>query len=102
MNLGLTKHKAKLLASKLRNHTIQRLTTIINTRHALCLHEGFWGGVLGAQWWRTGEGESGRPGAWRATLQISIISFSGSEPVSPRIAVSSVGLEGLLPEPVKW
>eukprot|EP00983_Pelagomonas_calceolata_P127962 1161467-Pelagomonas_calceolata.AAC.3 len=28
------------------------------------------GSLLGAQWWRMGEGESGCPGAWRSTLQI--------------------------------
>eukprot|EP00983_Pelagomonas_calceolata_P001781 59775-Pelagomonas_calceolata.AAC.1 len=47
MDLGLSKQKAKSLASKLRNYALQRLTTIINTRHALCLHGGFWGGVAG-------------------------------------------------------
>eukprot|EP00983_Pelagomonas_calceolata_P132166 1161841-Pelagomonas_calceolata.AAC.2 len=42
-------------------------------------HKGFWGGgLLGARRRRTGEGESGRPGVWRATLQIPIISVSGS------------------------
>eukprot|EP00983_Pelagomonas_calceolata_P000764 27598-Pelagomonas_calceolata.AAC.1 len=62
MNLGLTKQKSKSLASKFRDHAIQRLTNIINTRHVLCLHGGFWGGVLGVRRRRTGEGESGRPG----------------------------------------
>eukprot|EP00983_Pelagomonas_calceolata_P008913 289500-Pelagomonas_calceolata.AAC.1 len=68
VNLGLTEQKAKSLASKLRDHAIQRLNIIINTKHALCS----WGGVLGARRRRTGEGESGHPGAWRATLQIPI------------------------------
>ena len=36
INLGLTKQKAESLASQLRDHAIQRLSTIINTRHALC------------------------------------------------------------------
>eukprot|EP00983_Pelagomonas_calceolata_P027698 869584-Pelagomonas_calceolata.AAC.1 len=40
-----------------------------------------------------GEGESGHPGAWRATLLIPIRSFFW---LSPRLAVSSVGLKGLL------
>eukprot|EP00983_Pelagomonas_calceolata_P095347 1158001-Pelagomonas_calceolata.AAC.5 len=30
------------------------------------------GDKLGAWWWRVGEGESGRPGAWPTTLQILI------------------------------
>eukprot|EP00983_Pelagomonas_calceolata_P074697 1152657-Pelagomonas_calceolata.AAC.1 len=64
MNLGLTKQQAKSLASKLRDRAIQRLTTVINTRHSLCFHGGFWGGLLGALRQKTGEGESGRPGAW--------------------------------------
>eukprot|EP00983_Pelagomonas_calceolata_P037424 1136322-Pelagomonas_calceolata.AAC.4 len=46
MNLGLTKQKATSLASKLWDHAIQRLTTIINPRHAR-FHGGFWGGVAG-------------------------------------------------------
>jgi len=36
INLGLTNQKAKVLASQLRDHAIQKLSTIINTRHALC------------------------------------------------------------------
>eukprot|EP00983_Pelagomonas_calceolata_P055228 1144052-Pelagomonas_calceolata.AAC.8 len=60
------------ICHKLRDHAIQRLITIINTRHALCFHGGFWGGLLGARRQRTGEGESGRPGARQATLQIPI------------------------------
>eukprot|EP00983_Pelagomonas_calceolata_P034197 1071552-Pelagomonas_calceolata.AAC.1 len=60
MNLGLTKQKAKSLASKLRNHAIQRLATIINTKHALCLRGGFWGGGC---WARGGGGwEKETPG----------------------------------------
>eukprot|EP00983_Pelagomonas_calceolata_P087735 1157021-Pelagomonas_calceolata.AAC.8 len=47
MNLGLTKQKAKSLASKLGNHAIQRFTTIINIRRALCFHRGFGGGFAG-------------------------------------------------------
>jgi len=48
VNLGLSKYKAKSLASKLSCHAIQRLTTIINTRHALCLQgTSGWGGVAG-------------------------------------------------------
>eukprot|EP00983_Pelagomonas_calceolata_P083787 1156231-Pelagomonas_calceolata.AAC.1 len=35
INLGLTRQKAKSLASKLSCHAIQRRTTIIDTRHAL-------------------------------------------------------------------
>eukprot|EP00983_Pelagomonas_calceolata_P015322 485776-Pelagomonas_calceolata.AAC.1 len=61
MNLGHTKQKAKSLASKLRDHTIQRLTSIINIRHALCFHGGFWGGVCWARGGRGREKES--PGA---------------------------------------
>eukprot|EP00983_Pelagomonas_calceolata_P001032 36585-Pelagomonas_calceolata.AAC.2 len=75
-----TRKKAKSSASKLSCHAIQRLTTIINTRHALHFHgTSGEGGVLGAwQWqWRAGGGESGRPGAWRTTLQILISSVSG-------------------------
>eukprot|EP00983_Pelagomonas_calceolata_P073959 1152343-Pelagomonas_calceolata.AAC.1 len=53
MNLGLTKQKAKLLASKLRDHAIQRFTTMITTRHALCFHGGFGGAGRAA-------GEDGR------------------------------------------
>eukprot|EP00983_Pelagomonas_calceolata_P066089 1148863-Pelagomonas_calceolata.AAC.5 len=33
--------------------------------------------LLGAWRWRAGEGESGRPGAWRTTLQIPISYLSG-------------------------
>ena len=36
INLGLNKQKAESLASRLRDHAIQRLSTIINARHALC------------------------------------------------------------------
>eukprot|EP00983_Pelagomonas_calceolata_P046876 1140364-Pelagomonas_calceolata.AAC.2 len=36
------------------------------------------GNLLGAWQWRMGEGESGRPGAWRTTLQFPISSVSGS------------------------
>jgi hypothetical protein len=52
INLGLTKQKAKSLAAKLRDHAIQRLTTIKNTRHALCF-----------------QGVSGRGSAGRAAAE---------------------------------
>eukprot|EP00983_Pelagomonas_calceolata_P089878 1157356-Pelagomonas_calceolata.AAC.4 len=41
---GPSQTKAKSLAFKLRDNAIQRSTTIINTRHALCFHGGFWDG----------------------------------------------------------
>eukprot|EP00983_Pelagomonas_calceolata_P027233 855762-Pelagomonas_calceolata.AAC.1 len=67
INLGLTREKAKSQASKLSCHAIQRLTTIINATHFF--FRGLLGvGSLGARQWRAGEGESGRPGAWRTTL----------------------------------
>eukprot|EP00983_Pelagomonas_calceolata_P079145 1154558-Pelagomonas_calceolata.AAC.1 len=73
MNLGLTKQKAKSLASKLREHAIQRLTTIINTGHALCFHGGFWGGVAGRA-----AAEDGRRRVWASKSMASNISVSGS------------------------
>eukprot|EP00983_Pelagomonas_calceolata_P029728 931579-Pelagomonas_calceolata.AAC.1 len=48
VNLGLNKHKAKFLAFKLSCHALQRLTTIINTRYALCLQGASGGG--GVHW----------------------------------------------------
>eukprot|EP00983_Pelagomonas_calceolata_P072968 1151956-Pelagomonas_calceolata.AAC.5 len=57
---------------------MQGLTTMINTRHALCFHGGFWGVFSGHVAAQDGEGKSGRPGAWRATLQIPIRSVFGS------------------------
>eukprot|EP00983_Pelagomonas_calceolata_P134858 1162101-Pelagomonas_calceolata.AAC.1 len=71
------KQKAKSLAFKLSCHAIQRLTTNFNTRHALHFRGTSRGGVLGAWQWRAGEGESGRPGAWRATLRILFSPVSG-------------------------
>jgi len=47
INLGLTRQKAKSLASKLSCHAIQRLTTIINTRHALHFQGTSGGGFAG-------------------------------------------------------
>eukprot|EP00983_Pelagomonas_calceolata_P062292 1147229-Pelagomonas_calceolata.AAC.2 len=35
------------MASKLREHAVQKLTTVINTRHALGFLRGFWGGSAG-------------------------------------------------------
>eukprot|EP00983_Pelagomonas_calceolata_P023869 751494-Pelagomonas_calceolata.AAC.1 len=55
INLGLTRQKAKSLAFK------GRLGV----------------GLLGAWQWRTGEEESGRPGAWQAALQTPFSSVSG-------------------------
>eukprot|EP00983_Pelagomonas_calceolata_P041986 1138295-Pelagomonas_calceolata.AAC.2 len=46
-NLGLTRQKAKSLASKLSCCAIQRLTTVINTRHALHYQGTSGGGVTG-------------------------------------------------------
>eukprot|EP00983_Pelagomonas_calceolata_P131182 1161750-Pelagomonas_calceolata.AAC.6 len=65
IDLVLTRQKAKSLAFKLSCHAIQRLTSIIHTRHVLQFQVAS-GGVLGARRWRAGEGESGRPGAWLA------------------------------------
>mgnify|MGYP006296909187 CR=1 FL=1 len=56
INLGLTKERAKLLASQLRDHAIQRLSTIINTRHALCFQGASGRGFAG----RTEAAEDGR------------------------------------------
>jgi hypothetical protein len=48
--LGLTKHKAENLASKLSCHAIHRLTKIINTRHLLHFHgTSGWGVAGGAE-----------------------------------------------------
>eukprot|EP00983_Pelagomonas_calceolata_P098594 1158368-Pelagomonas_calceolata.AAC.13 len=77
INLDITRQEAKPLASKLSYRAIQGLTTIINTRHALHFQGTSGGGLLGAWRWRAGEGESRRPGAWRATLQILISSVPG-------------------------
>eukprot|EP00983_Pelagomonas_calceolata_P051410 1142390-Pelagomonas_calceolata.AAC.2 len=52
-------------------HAIQRLTTIINTRHSFSGE--FWGRV----YWARGSGESRHPGAWPTTLQIPISYISG-------------------------
>eukprot|EP00983_Pelagomonas_calceolata_P087843 1157053-Pelagomonas_calceolata.AAC.1 len=77
INLNLTRQQAESLASKLSCHAIQRFKTIVNTRHALQFQGTSGGGVLGAWRRRAGGGESGRPGAWRPTLQIFISSVSG-------------------------
>eukprot|EP00983_Pelagomonas_calceolata_P064355 1148087-Pelagomonas_calceolata.AAC.2 len=78
INLGLTRQKAKSLASKLSCNAIQRLTTILNTRHALHFQGTLGGGgLLGAWRRRAGEGEFRRPGAWRTILRIPIGSVYG-------------------------
>jgi len=57
INLGLTKQKAESLASQLSVHAIQRLSNIINTRHALCFQGASGrGGFAG----RTATAEDGR------------------------------------------
>eukprot|EP00983_Pelagomonas_calceolata_P045775 1139868-Pelagomonas_calceolata.AAC.1 len=45
-------------------------------RLSCVVYRGLWrgGGLLGAQRWIPGGGESGRPGVWRTTLQIPISS----------------------------
>eukprot|EP00983_Pelagomonas_calceolata_P114107 1160059-Pelagomonas_calceolata.AAC.13 len=48
INLGVTRQKAKSLASKSSCHAIQRLTAIINTRHALHFQEIWVRGWVGA------------------------------------------------------
>eukprot|EP00983_Pelagomonas_calceolata_P010670 345175-Pelagomonas_calceolata.AAC.1 len=54
-----------------------RLTTIINTRHALCFHGGFWGGSAGRAVAEDGRRRV-RASRRQATLQIPIRSISGS------------------------
>eukprot|EP00983_Pelagomonas_calceolata_P010027 325616-Pelagomonas_calceolata.AAC.1 len=67
---------------------MQRLTIIVNTRHALCLQGASEGGVLLGAWrWMQGEGDSGRLGAWPTTRPILISSLF----LSPRLAVASDG-----------
>ena len=56
INLGLTKQKAKSLATQLRDHAIQRLSIIINTKHALCFQGASGRGFAG----RAAAAEDGR------------------------------------------
>eukprot|EP00983_Pelagomonas_calceolata_P057453 1145070-Pelagomonas_calceolata.AAC.1 len=85
------------------SHAITKLKTRSSKSFGILLanwaESGLLGGsLLGARRRRTGEGESRRPGAWWTTLQIPISSFW----LSPWLAVSSVGLEGLLVRPLTF
>eukprot|EP00983_Pelagomonas_calceolata_P034350 1076282-Pelagomonas_calceolata.AAC.1 len=80
VNPGLTKRKAKSLAFKLSYHAIQNCQPLLTPLAGMLFNFKMLlgGSLLGARRWRMGEGESGRPGAWRTTLLIPISSASGS------------------------
>ena len=90
ISLGLTKQNAESLASQLRDHAIQRLSTITNTRHALCFQGASRrGGFAG----RAATAEDGR----RRVRALRGMAVNPPDPhlfcfcLSPRLVLSSLG-----------